>query len=99
MDSHQGVIERYERASVADYFATMAQLRHSAWQMLWPQSGEIVPSHDSYVALRTHRPEGGPRVELLRHGGAGDHWWSEIIIHYRDGSQCLASRSTSCKAA
>lgn len=89
METHQKIIERYESASVADDFGTMRRFRHPAWNMLWPQSGEIVRGHDNYVALRTHRPEGGPRVEALRHGGSGDNWWSEIVIHYRDGSRWL----------
>lgn len=90
MDPRDALIERYEQASVADDFDTMRRLRHPQWQMLWPQSGEIVHGHDNYVAIRTNRPEGaGPRIEPLRHGGAGDTWWSESIIHYGDGSRWL----------
>jgi hypothetical protein len=89
MEARHAIIERYESASAADDFATMGRFRHPDWQMRWPQSGEIVKGHDNYVALRTHRPEGGPRVEPLRHGGSGETWWSEIAIHYADGANWL----------
>jgi hypothetical protein len=90
LHSRDSVIERYETASAADDFETMRALRHADWQMLWPQSGEIVRGHDNYVAMRTNRPEGGrPRVEPLMHGGSGDTWWSEAVIHYADGSRWL----------
>ncbi len=84
------IIERYDRASAADDFETMRRFRHPEWQMTWPQSGETVIGHENYVAMRTNRPEGGgPRVEPIGHGGAGDVWWSEGIIHYGDGSRWL----------
>jgi hypothetical protein len=90
MKPRQTIIERYEKASVADDFEAMRSIRHLDWQMLWSQSGEIVKGHDNYVAIRTNRPEGGgPRVEPLRYGGSGDLWWSEAIIHYGDGSRWL----------
>jgi hypothetical protein len=85
-----GIIEHYENASVGDDFEAMRRYRHPEWHMVWPQSGEAVVGHDNYVAMRTNRPEGGgPRVEPLRHGGSGDVWWSEAVIHYGDGSRWL----------
>lgn len=83
------LIARYEAASAADDFNAMGRMRHPRWQMVWPQSGEVVPSHDSYVALRSNRPEGGPTVEPLHRGGDGESCWSEILISYRDGSHWL----------
>jgi len=85
----EALLARYEAASAADDFAAMGGMRHPRWQMVWPQSGEVVPSHDSYVALRTNRPEGGPRVEPLQHGGGGECCWSETLISYKDGSRWL----------
>jgi hypothetical protein len=90
MASRDETISRYEAASAADDFATMGKLRHSDWEMVLPQSGEMMRGHDNYVGMRKNRPEGAPRVEPLRHGGAGDTWWSEAIVHYADGSRWLA---------
>jgi hypothetical protein len=90
MSSRDAIISRYEAASAADDFAAMGSLRHKEWSLLMPQSGETIRGHDNYVGMRRNRPEGAPRVEPLRHGGAGDVWWSEAIVHYKDGSRWLA---------
>ena len=83
-------IERYSDAGARDDFEGMEALRHPDWQERWPQSGEVVTSSAAYRTVRTQRPEGAPRVEPRRHGGAGDCWWSESIVHYADGSNWLA---------
>jgi hypothetical protein len=88
--SKDGIIQRYEAASAADDFAAMRRFRHADWQMVWPQSGEIVKGHDNYVGMRQNRPEGAPRFEPLRQGGGEDCRWSEAIVHYADGSRWLA---------
>ena len=90
MTSRGDVISRYEAASAKDDFDAMASLRHRDWQMLLPQSGELLRGHANYVGMRRNRPEGAPRVEPLRHGGGGDVWWSEAIVHYADGTRWLA---------
>jgi hypothetical protein len=59
------LIQRYEAASAADDFETMRRMRHVEWTMEWPQSGERIVGHDNYVGMRTHRPEGSPRVSLI----------------------------------
>jgi hypothetical protein len=85
----ESTIARYVAASEHEDFVTLASLRHGEWEMVWPQSGERVLSHDDYVAMRINRPEGAPRVEALGIGGSGDTWWGESIIHYADGSRWL----------
>ena len=92
MTDHKETLERYAAASAADDFDAMAALRHADWQMIWPQSGEVVTDHDDYVTTRTQRPEGTPpRVVPLRLGGSGDVWWSEAAVEYGDGSRWLAA--------
>ena len=91
MTKREELIQRYEAASAADDFETMRSMRHADWTMEWPQSGERIVGHDNYVGMRTHRPEGSPRVEPLRFGGSGNVWWSEAVIHYADGSRWLAA--------
>jgi hypothetical protein len=82
-------INRYVQASQDEDFETLGALRHAEWQMVWPQSGERVMSHEDYVAMRVGRPEGAPTVKVLGIGGSGDTWWAEQIIHYADGSRWL----------
>ncbi len=89
MESNEATVQRYVFASRDEDFGLLASLRHSDWQMLWPQSGELVPGSDAYVGMRTHRPEGLPRVEPLGIGGSGDCWWAEQVIHYADGASWL----------
>jgi len=89
MDEHSATVTQYVAASQDEDFAPLAALRHPEWQMVWPQSGEQVMSHDDYMAMRLNRPEGAPRVEALGIGGSGDTWWAEQIIHYADGSRWL----------
>jgi hypothetical protein len=89
MESSEAIVQRYVFASRDEDFGLLGSLRHPEWQLVWPQSGERVTSHDAYVAMRTHRPEGLPRIEPLGIGGSGDTWWSEQIIHYADGSRWL----------
>ncbi len=92
MTDRKEVLKRYAAASAADDLEAMAAFRHPDWSMVWPQSGEMVTSHENYVATRTNRPEGAPpRVTPLRAGGAGDVWWSEAAIDYADGSRWLAA--------
>lgn len=86
---NQAIADRYVAASQDEDFEVLGALRHPEWQMVWPQSGEHVESHDDYVAMRLNRPEGAPRVEALGTGGSGDTWWGESIIHYADGSRWL----------
>lgn len=86
----EDVIRRYADAGARDDFDAMEELRHSDWQETWPQSGEVVTSSATYRVVRTERPDGAPRVEPKRIGGAGDCWWSESIVHYADGSNWLA---------
>jgi hypothetical protein len=83
------LIGRYVQSSVDDDFPTMDALRHPEWQETWPQSGEIVTSSADYQALRVGRPEGGPSVRMIRVGGSGACWWSEVEVTYADGSRWL----------
>jgi hypothetical protein len=46
MAPRDSIISRYEAASAADDFATMGALRHPAWEMVLPQSGELLKGHD-----------------------------------------------------
>lgn len=89
MDDNTETIAQYAAASQDEDFDLLGELRHPEWQMVWPQSGEQVMSHDDYVAMRMNRPEGAPRVEAVGTGGSGDTWWEEQIIHYADGSRWL----------
>jgi hypothetical protein len=89
MESSEATVQRYFFANRDEDYALQGSLRHPDWQMVWPQSGERILSHDAYVGMRTHRPEGLPRVEPLGIGGCGDCWWGEMIIHYADGSRWL----------
>jgi len=89
MDEHAETVRHYVVASQDEDFDLLGELRHPEWQMVWPQSGEQVMSHDDYMAMRLNRPEGAPRVEVLGTGGSGDTWWAEQIIHYADGSRWL----------
>jgi hypothetical protein len=87
----EALVRRYAEASRDDDFEALTRMRHPDWQQTWPQSGEIVTSSAKYHDLRVHRPEGAPRVELgANSGGSGDDWWSELIVHYQDGSRWLA---------
>jgi hypothetical protein len=86
----EDLIRRYAEAGTREDFETMEAARHPEWQEAWPQSGEIVTSNANYRAARLQRPEGAPRVELRRIGGSGDCWWSELVVHYADGSRWLA---------
>jgi ketosteroid isomerase-like protein len=90
MHPNEAAVRRYGQASAADDFATMASLQHPDWRWELPQSGEIFVGMANYIAMRTQRPEGRPRVEPLRIGGEGDHWWAEGIVHYADGVSWLA---------
>ena len=86
----EDLIRRYAEAGTREDFDTMEAGRHPEWQEAWPQSGEIVTSNANYRAARLQRPEGAPRVELRQIGGSGDSWWSELVVHYADGSRWLA---------
>jgi hypothetical protein len=86
----QDLVQRYADAGARDDFEAMEALRHPDWQERWPQSGEVVTSSANYRIVRAQRPEGAPRVEPTRLGGAGDCWWGEAIVHYADGSNWLA---------
>lgn len=92
MADHKEIVARYTAASAADDYDTMASFRHPNWSMVWPQSGEIVTSHENYVVTRTQRPEGAPpHITPLGGGGGGDFWWGEAAIDYADGSRWLVA--------
>lgn len=90
MHPNAATLKRYAKASAADDFATMAACQHPEWRWELPQSGEAFVGMENYVAMRTLRPEGRPRVEPMRLGGEGDHWWSEATVHYADGASWMA---------
>lgn len=89
MHPNEATLIKYGQASVANDYAAMATFQHPDWRWELPQSGEAFVGIDNYVAMRTRRPEGLPRIEAVRHGGEGDHWWSEGIVHYADGSRWI----------
>ena len=85
------LLTKYGIASANDDLAGMEALRHPDWEMVWPQTGEVVTGNEAYAEIRMHRPEGiPPRVRPLRLGGSGDCWWSEAGVEYGDGSRWLA---------
>jgi hypothetical protein len=72
--SNEEVVRRYAAASVAADVEAMSALRHPAWSVTWPQSGERVVREDAYREILQHYPGGAPRTVTTRIVGAQDRW-------------------------
>ena len=72
--TNEDVVRRYASASAAADVDALAELRHPAWAVDWPQSGERVRSHESWSEVIRNYPGGAPRAELTRVVGIEDRW-------------------------
>jgi len=72
--SSEEIVRRYATASARNDLDELKALRHSAWSVLWPQSGERVHSNDAFAEIVQHYPGGKPTVEVSRIVGTEDRW-------------------------
>ena len=73
--SNEEVVRRYAAASVAGDLEAMSALRHPAWSVTWPQSGERVagrtPIASHPAALPGRRASDGEHPDRRRRGTPG----------------------------
>jgi ketosteroid isomerase-like protein len=74
MATNEEIARRYAAAASQADLDGMAALRHPDWQVVWPQSGERVPSSDNYRRIVESYPGGRPTSEIERVVGAEDRW-------------------------
>lgn len=72
--TNEAIIREYATSSAANDLESLSRLRHPDWTVEWPQSGELVHSHDSFAAIVQAYPGGRPRVEVSRIVGSEDRW-------------------------
>lgn len=68
------LVRAFARASAERDDATIARLRHPAWTVEWPQSGERVTSADAFDQIMALYPGGAPTAVVGRIIGAEDRW-------------------------
>lgn len=73
-ESSEAIVESYAMACARNDVDVLTRLRHPDWSVAWPQSGERVRSHESWVAIAERYPGGSPTVELSRLVGSEDRW-------------------------
>jgi len=69
----RNLIDRYWKAQDPYDPKALAELRHPAWTLDWPQSGERIARHEDEVAISGHHPD-YPNHELLRETGPSPRW-------------------------
>lgn len=73
-ETNEAIVESYAVACGMNDIPALTRLRHPDWSVVWPQSGERVVSHESWVAIAEQYPGGRPTVELSRLVGSEDRW-------------------------
>lgn len=73
-ETNEAIVESYAIACGMNDIPALTRLRHPDWSVVWPQSGERVASHESWVAIAEQYPGGRPTVELSRLVGSEDRW-------------------------
>jgi len=73
-ETNEAIVESYAIACGMNDIPALTRLRHPDWSVVWPQSGERVASHESWVAIAQQYPGGRPTVELSRLVGSEDRW-------------------------
>lgn len=73
-ETNEAIVESYAIACGLNDIPALTRLRHPDWSVVWPQSGERVVSHESWVAIAEQYPGGRPTVELSRLVGSEDRW-------------------------
>jgi hypothetical protein len=61
-------------ADLRNDFDAMERLRHPAWRLDWPQSGERITSSEAYRAIHQSYPGGLPSGEVERLVGSEDRY-------------------------
>jgi SnoaL-like domain len=84
MQEHE-VRELVDRMIAAMDPALEYEARHEDFTVEFPQSGERL-DRDGLRKLQEHFPDGAPEIRVHRLTGAGDVWFGESTIRYRDGS-------------
>ena len=69
MSDSRILLERYVAAIAARDWETVGRLRHQDWSTLWPQSGELIESHDNDVQINENFP-GYPDISLRKVEGS-----------------------------
>ena len=72
--TNEAIVQRYAAAAARNDLAELKRLRHAAWTVEWPQSGERVQSSESFAAIVERYPGGKPTAEVRRLVGAEDRW-------------------------
>jgi hypothetical protein len=72
--SNEEIVREYARASAEANLEALGSLRHPAWTVMWPQSGEKVTSSDSYAEIVRRYPGGRPVSQVDRIVGPEDQW-------------------------
>ena len=72
--SNEELVRRYAAASARYDLDALASMRHPAWTVDWPQSGERVRGSQAFAAISANYPGGQPIVEIDRIVGSEDHW-------------------------
>ncbi|HTC85573.1 MAG TPA: nuclear transport factor 2 family protein [Candidatus Acidoferrum sp.] len=72
--SNEELVKRYAAASAEADLTTLATLRHAAWTVDWPQSGERVRGSEAFAAINRSYPGGTPAARIDRIVGAEDRW-------------------------
>jgi len=73
-ETNEAIVESYAVACGMNDIPALTRVRHPDWSVVWPQSGERVVSHESWVAIAEQYPGGRPTVELSRLVGSEDRW-------------------------
>ena len=77
------VIERFWRAFDRLDFEAAAELLHTEYLQVWPQSGERIRGRANFVAINKRYPQQW-RVSVLRLLASGDQVVSEVKFEDRD---------------
>lgn len=72
--TNEEVVRAYARASAELDLEGLARLRHPDWRVMWPQSGELVDSSESFAEIIRRYPGGSPRTSVERVVGGEDRW-------------------------
>jgi ketosteroid isomerase-like protein len=74
-ETNEAIVRRYAASSASNDLDELTRLRHPDWAVEWPQSGERVPTSESFAAIVGAYPGGRPHVEVSRIVGSEDRWF------------------------
>lgn len=73
MVDNRRVVDQYMEGVATGDWEAVGPLHHPDFTAEWPQTGELVPSHDKWVAINSRYPGGLPEGEVDEvHGGSSE---------------------------